>query len=391
MRQAGSVVKKRKRYYIVYCRPDGQQKWKGGFETKGQAQAKLTEVLGQMHTKTYFEPVERTSIEFADAWLENRVSINGSTWQNYKSYLDLHVKPFFGASRLTEISHAEVQQLVTHISQSTERPLSANTVRKITTMLSTLFKSAIKNNLIRVNPARELELPKVNKPKIDLPDKGDVLAILEQAPADLKALFILEVTAGLRRREILALQWQDVDWFNEVLQVWRAIVKAKADDGAHAWKYTIGPPKSGKPRTVGLAPEALNSLVALKHTSRPESAEAWIFPRNGTFCDPGYFTKRVAMPLIKRATQGRVKRFHDLRHFFVSGLGKQGADIKYVQEQVGHASIKTTMDTYGHIFPESRKEISAKLGKWLSEKPEDSNVRTLLEQSEDSGDSGQVN
>jgi hypothetical protein len=93
MRQAGSIVKKRNLYYIIYRKADKKQKWEGGFETKGKARTRLTEILRQMDTGTYVETTEETFLVFADKWLKSRVGIKDSTWQNYESYLNVHVKP----------------------------------------------------------------------------------------------------------------------------------------------------------------------------------------------------------------------------------------------------------------------------------------------------------
>ena len=89
------------------------------------------------------------------------------------------------------------------------------------------------------------------------------------------------------------------------------------------------------------------------------SDEAFIFTRNGTFIDPEYFSKWIALPLVKGAGIGR---FHDLRHFFASMLIQQGESAKYIQDQVGHASITTTFNTYGHLMPQAKQEATAEVG-----------------------------
>jgi integrase len=261
MRQAGSIIKKGRRYYVVYRNPAGKQKWVGGFKKQSEAQAERTRILGEMHVGTYFETIEKTFSEFADEWLENRVSIKGSTWQNYQSYLHLHVKPVLGPVKLTAIDPSMVQNLVTRLSKNKDRPLSGNTIRKVATMLSTLFKAAVKNRLIRVNPAKELELPKRIKPKIQPPNKNDVKAILEKAPLEVRTLFHLEARTGLRRGEILALQRSDIDWLSGELIVERAICKAKATDGVHKYQWVLGPTKGGQTRRVGLSQELLEMLT----------------------------------------------------------------------------------------------------------------------------------
>lgn len=175
--------------------------------------------------------------------------------------------------------------------------LSANTVRKITTMLSTLFTAAMKRKLNRVNQPKALELPKVVRAKTEPSNIESVRAILEQAPIDVRVLFQPGALTGLRRGEILALQWRDADWLNSELIVGRALPMARS--------------------------------------------------------------------LVKTASEGKIKRFHDLRHFYASMLIAQGESPKYIQDQLGHASITTTFDVYGHLMPQARREASAKLAKTL--------------------------
>jgi integrase len=88
-----------------------------------------------------------------------------------------------------------------------------------------------------------------------------------------------------------------------------------------------------------------------------------VFSRNETFIDPEHFIKWMALPLLKKATEGGIRRFHDLRHFFVSMLIDQGDSAKYIQDHVGHASITMTIDTYRHLMPQAMKESTVKLEK----------------------------
>jgi integrase len=382
MRQAGTITRKRKRWYIVYRTPAGKQKWESGFETKGQAQNRLTEVLGQIQTGGFVEPSDMTFEVFADQWLKNRVNVRGSTSEGYESYLKVHVKPELGKMALKDIRHSHVQGLITMLTTKKTRrgtPLKANTIRKIVTMIKTVFKSAVKNDLIRVNPAQDLETPTVIKAKINPPGKEDVLAILRQAPVDYQTIFLLDIVTGLRRGEVLALKWKDLDWINREIIIERAIGKIRATDGAHKYAWAVGPTKSGRQRRVGVPPVVIQALEMLRSSSTHRDAEDFIFTRDGSFIDPEYFSKWIALPLVKVATEGRVKRFHDLRHFFASVLIENGENPKYIQDQVGHASITTTFDTYGHLMPQAKQQATRKLQRSIFGKK--ASVRTLLEHS----------
>jgi integrase len=380
MRQTGSIVKKRNLYYIAYRKADKKQEWEGGFETKAKARARLTEVLRQMDTGTYVETTEEIFSEFADKWLKSRVGIKGSTWQNYESYLNVHVKPVLGTAKLKNIRPSTVQDLVAELCQKkaagTERLLSANTIGKVVTMLKTLFKAAVKDRIIHVNPVLDVELPKVIKPKVQPPDKKDVIAILQQATPEMKTLFLLDSMTGLRRGELLALQWRDIDWLNAEVLVERAISKAKATDGVHKYQWVLSTTKGGRSRRVGLAPVVLEWLRNLRSgLAAPPADSDFIFTRDGSFIDPEYFTKWMAIPLIKQATKGRMNRFHNLRHFFTSVLIDNGESPKYIQDQVGHASITTTFDMYGHLMPQAKRTATKKLERSIFGK---TNVEHLL-------------
>jgi integrase len=234
----------------------------------------------------------------------------------------------------------------------------------VMTMTGTIFRDAIRHGYIRINACVGVELPKVVKVKVEPPDKTEVRALLDQSAPETRTIFLLDAMTGLRRGEVLALKWRDIDWLNEEVLVERSICKARANDGAHKYGYGVGTTKTGKSRWVGLSPMVLTALKNHHARSENASAEDFIFNRNGTFIDPEYFSKSIELPLIKKVTKGR-GRFHDLRHFFVSMLIEQGESPKYIQDQVGHADIKTTFNTYGHLMPQAKRAATAKLEKSL--------------------------
>ena len=136
---------------------------------------------------------------------------------------------------------------------------------------------------------------------------------------------------GLRRNEILALEFTDIDWFSKEVSVTKAISKTAARDGVHKWQWEIGSPKSPKSvRRVAL-PETVGQLLAAWRQARGPSAK-YIFSNTGEgFLDPDYFNEYVFAPITKAA--GLKVRFHDLRHFFASMLIAQGESPKYICDQ----------------------------------------------------------
>ena len=182
-------------------------------------------------------------------------------------------------------------------------------------------------------------------------------------------IIYLGAFTGLRRGEVLALRFDEVDWFQSVLTVNKSLARFPATDGFHKWVWRIGPTKSKKSnRRVGLPANVLQLLSGLKQES--VDGEGLI--------DPDYFDDHIFNPIRRKAGLPDI-RFHDLRHFFASMLIAQGESPKYVSDQLGHSNIQITFDTYGHLFPQAKAEASKKLEKRMFEgrKGPDLNPRPL--------------
>jgi integrase len=177
----------------------------------------------------------------------------------------------------------------------------------------------------------------------------------------------VKAAAGLRRGEILALQYPDVDWFVGGLVVSRAISKCRADDGVHKWEWKLGPTKNRRIRRVGLTKEVLGVLANLKQAASDPNGFIFAPELAGLagsrlpFIDPDYFDASIFATVRQQAGLPDTLRFRDLRHFFASMLIAQGESPKHVCDQMGHSSIQVTFDAYGHLFPQARREATERL------------------------------
>lgn len=380
-RQRGAIVRRYNGYSIKYRTPEGKQKWESGFETKAKAQTRLNELLRDIGKGDYIEPKTMTFGQFADQWIESRSSIRGSTLSAYASLIRQRLKPFFGSMRLSEIGYDQVQRFADELSAA----MSPKTVHNALILLRVMLAgkrggSAIKRGFLRSDPTKGVELPTRPHRKIHpLPVETvwKLIDAAEELGEPRRTLVYLDAYTGLRRNEILALHFTDIDWNAQEIIVQKAISKQVAEDTARKWVWTIGPPKSMKSvRRVALPDEARDFLKRLRRSAKDPDGP--IFRRaDGSMIDPDYFDEWLFAPVAKKAGLKGV-RFHDLRHFFASMLIAQGETAKYVCDQMGHSSIQVTFDTYGHLFPQSRREAAAKLQAAMSRGKDKANGSGLV-------------
>jgi integrase len=392
-RQRGSVIQKGNSYFGYFRDKTGKQKWIGekpgrGFKTYTEASSRLNEVLVEVDRGTYIKAKAGTFAGFAEEWLAGRLGIEGGTLSAYMSITRKHLIPHLGELQMAEIELSHVQNLAAALAKK----LSPKTVGNIVTLLNTMLdgkfgSSAVKGGYLRHNPAKGVELPPDHSEEIVPPTAEQIsrlLAAAREIGGTGYAIVLLAVSTGMRRGEILALRYSDIDWLNSEIRIQQALKKAKAIDGVHKWQWKLGPPKSRKSRRrIGMTKTVRDLLAGLKEI---HGGDGLIFPKGivglkpaDAWIDPDYFNESVYAPIAAQAELPQV-RFHDLRHFFASVLIAQGESAKYVQDQMGHSSIQVTFDTYGHLFPQPRQEsvnrldatLSAALsGKTLGPKPND--------------------
>jgi integrase len=371
--QKGTVVRKGATYFIKYRGPDGKQKMQGsgpghGFRTEAEAKERLHEVLNDINKGTYVEPKSITFASFVEQikWIRDRISIRGSTASAYASLIHQHLIPYLGALSVQAIQLDTVQALVSKLAID----LSVKSLRNAITLLRVMLvgkrgPSAIKLGYIRHNPMTGLELPPLDDKNVQPPTPQQVWSLIEKAEEMAKesplaqighAAVFVDVFTGLRRGEMLALQYPDIDWFAREVIVSRAISLVKVDDPVRKWVWQLGPTKSGRARCVGVGERVLRFLADLKQAALDKEGFIFTLEMAGLagnryyFIAPDYFDASIYGP-IAAATGLPEIRFHDLRHFFASMLIAQGETARYVCDQMGHSSIQVTFDTYGNLFP----------------------------------------
>jgi integrase len=328
---------------------------KAGFATKRQAQSALAELRASLDRGTYIEPSKLTLGDYAEKWLARRqVTGNGlkaTTAANYRRYVEADIVPSqLGGMRLTDIKRHGINQFAADL---TEAGRGAVTVRRILARLTTILNSAVKDELISSNPALGADKPVLGDGPVKVWEPEHVRQFLQRAARHrLGALFEVAVMTGLRRGELTALRWSDVDLVARKITVRRNRVTVDGKISEQTTKTRAGL------RTVPLSDVAVASLLAwqLRQAEEAQQAgEAWQNPGGYVFTnelgqalDPAYVTRLFRKICLKGEPLPPLS-FHGLRHCAASLILASGADIAVVSKLLGHASIAVTADVYGHL------------------------------------------
>ncbi|OGK77199.1 MAG: hypothetical protein A2X52_02795 [Candidatus Rokubacteria bacterium GWC2_70_16] len=175
----------------------------------------------------------------------------------------------------------------------------------------------------------------------------EIRRLLDSPDEPVRTLLLCAVLTGMRRGELLGLKWEDIDFGGHRVHVRRSL-----------WRGKLVTPKSRRSRrAIDLAPTLKAALGWLRGGF---TGEMVFTSPDGQLIDPDNFSHRDWARVLRRSTLRRI-RFHDLRHTYASLLTAQGAHPKYIQAQLGHASIQTTLDRYGHLMPQIHEAEARKL------------------------------
>ncbi len=348
----GSIVKRGPSYSIVYY-VDGRQRWKSlGPVTRKEAERHLREILNEIQDGTFRDLKPISFREYAKKWLEfHRANVKPSSYDSYRSVVNSHLVKAFGDHALSAIARPSLRQFTADLLETGRAP---KTARNVLTILHKILEDALEDGYLRNNPAHKFRKPKVSIERVDFLTPEEVHQFLNHVSPAMYPLFLTAVMTGMRRGEILGLQRGDIDWHGGQIHVRRALYKRR-----------FVTPKSRKGlRAIDMAPTVAHTLQG--HLLQVADApDALVFPaRRGKPMDPDNLVKREFQPALVRAELRQI-RFHDLRHTYASLLINNSENIKYIAEQMGHASVQITLDRYGHLFPNVRREAVLRLEKTL--------------------------
>ncbi|MGE0823294.1 MAG: tyrosine-type recombinase/integrase [Candidatus Binatia bacterium] len=359
----GSIVKRGNTYSIVY--PIGKkQKWEKIGSNKREAEKALAARLADLNTAPYRELKKITFNDFASKWLTDYAEgkVKPGTLDHYQRVFRVHLIPYFGEAPLQQITPEMVQGYISQ--KKTEGKVSPKTINNTLVPLKEMLKHAVRWGYLRENPALYVEKPRVERREMEFLTPEDIRILLAHVRPHCYVFFLSAALTGMRRGELLGLQWGDIDWHQSQVHVRRSLYFETHRKGKERkWRF-LTPKSKNSIRVINMSPILSLELKKHKLAQQPGPFDL-IFPNeDGNPMDPDNLVKREFLPALRRAGLRKVP-FHSLRHSFTALLIAQGENIKYIQSQLGHASVQTTLDRYGHLLPATHKEAAQRLDQTL--------------------------
>ena len=366
----GCVRKSRGKWVLDYRDATGKRYIQVSGDNKKEAERQLRQVLNQIESGLYRPDGKKKKFsEYAETWVEEKkVDLKYNTWITYQGQTRRFLlDPDLGLAdrKLATIDRPAVMNFKTKMMKKYSK-LSNRTVNATLILLGSILQSALMDGFITVNAARLVKkLPlehremEILKPK----EIQKVLAAAKEKDWDLYVMIYVLVMTGMRRGEMLGLDWKSINFAEKTIVIRRSYTSNRFQK----------PKTRLSRRSVNMTPSVIKTLKEHRVKRGNPSSSTLLFDRgDGKPQDPTNLSKDIWTRLLRAAGIRESVRIHDLRHTFCSMLLAQGASPKYIQSQLGHSSIMVTMDRYGHLMPETNQKETELLDKTVFGEEKDS-------------------
>ena len=357
--------------YTVGYDENGKVKMKNVLgKPQAEVKEKLKEKIEEAKVLDVAKSESYTVAEWAALWFEvyAKPNIRERTADYYNRYITKHIVPCLGDIKLNKLTGRQIQKmyndLLDHgrerVSQKEKNPgLSGTYVHGVHVMLHNCLNRAVKERLIVRNPADDVIVPKIDKKEMKILPPEQVKAYLKAASVrGVLPLFYLELTSGLRKGEIAALLWSDLDVENCTLSVTKQLMSSR--DG----ELKITQPKTATSVRLISLPQETVELLKEEHSKHPLNIYMFPSPRTGGMYHPDSIVKLHEKILNDAGIEHL--RFHDLRHSFATYALQSGADVKTLSCMLGHYSAGFTLNTYCHATRDMQADAARKIGGFMS-------------------------
>lgn len=337
-----------------------------GFKTQKEAKKAERELLLSVEENGFTDHSSKPTFkEVADLWLESyETTVKPTTYQNTRKYLNILIKDYFSDIRIESISVSMMQQIVLKLSKRyTAYSLYLSVVNRV-------FKFAMSLGIVQSNPVDRVIRPKQQPPKSEkiALTKEELNTFLtlakEYARPVLYAAWHTLAYTGLRKGELLGLEWSDIDLDNKVISVQHNLVMVNG-------KYRIQSPKTRRSiRKITIDDITASVLKSWKLEQKKlffkngvKNSNIVFSGSSGEYLDKSHF--RVSLKKFLKRYDLPAITVHGLRHTHASLLFEAGVEPKTISDRLGHANIQTTLDMYTHLNDNQRSDVADRLLKFL--------------------------
>lgn len=368
MSQRGSLRKRGETWTAYWSVPDVEgdrrQRSKGGFRTRREAAAHLTDVLGAVQAGNYSEPTKLGVAAYLEGWAETLTTIGRApaTISSYRWLIATYIRPAIGGVKLQALQPAHLDKLYADM---LAKGLSARTTRYVHSVLRKALGDAVRKGLVNRNVATLADPPSAKSaraPEMAFWTPTELSFFLAAVEGDdLYPLLRLTGLTGMRRGEVCGLLWADVDLDKGQVHVRRQLGVVRRE-----LVFSERPKSDHGRRTIDID----GATVAVLRRHRAAQAERRLAIGVGwqendlVFCGPA--GEPINPDTVSRTFDRRIRkagvthiRFHDLRHSHCAHLIAAGRNPKEISRRLGHATVAFTLDRYGHLMPEAGAEAAS--------------------------------
>ena len=338
-------------------------------KTQAECKEKLAKAIRENRGVPLNHTGDYTAAEWCRLWFEtySKPNIRYNTAKGYEGIIEHHIIPAIGTIKLKQLSSIHIQRMYNDLkengrmqrgSKQNDKPLSNTFVRRVHAVLQAALKQAVKERLIPYNPCENCRIPPKDKKEMTILPPEKIGRYLQEAEKyGVLPMFYLELSSGLRRGELLALRWEDLNVKERILTVNKQVTRMEGE-------LDVTEPKTkNSVRKVALSQQAVDLLVQ-EHELHPDNPILFPSPRTGGYWSPDAVS-RINRKLLKNAGIEEHVRFHDLRHTFATMAISSGVDVKTLSSMLGHYSAGFTLDTYTHITNDMQRGAAEKIGGFM--------------------------
>lgn len=340
-------------------------------KTQAEVKAKLAKALEDSKGLDIVRTDEYTVAEWLRLWYElyAEPNVRPTTAASYRRNIELHVIPHIGDIKLNRLTSRELQKFYKDLlengrlreAQKEKNPgLSNSTVRGIHMMLHNALDRAVRERLILRNPTEDCIIPKLGKKEMKILRPEDIKAYLAAAERrGVLPMFYLELVSGVRKGELVALLWDDLDIEQRTISVSKQALSRPGGE------IVVNRPKTENSiRAISIPQEAVDLLVE-EHQKHPHNPYMFPSPKTGEMYYPDSVVN-LHKKLLQDAGLGHI-RFHDLRHTFATMALQNGVDVKTVSAMLGHYDAGFTLRTYTHATRQMQEQAAEKMGSFMTQ------------------------